>query len=383
MQILSIILNILLIRNLSLGDLGQLTIAKVYFQFMDFMHLGSRFTMDRYVPASNDKEGREITLFTMIISFVASLVFMIIVFFFVNNNFIILIFMISGFIFAQGTIYKAFFRAKEKTKEMIQVVLMNMFFPLAVQITAILFFNFKIYLISFIVSYTIGFILLIYYFKLIRVMPYLVFISKAKSFYRATGLLFATSIVIFLSFSIDKILLERYRGSEVLGEYSIILFIFATLMVIPGTLAELVFPKIIKKVTQTSKLIHWKEMSFIFFPTLLAVIVANLFMNFFIIKFTNYAYLLPYLHLISWAVLPYSFTSIMYYTFNALDQRKTILKINLIVLMVYIVYLSFLLDSNSENILRYFVWGRIVYGIILIALYMIFLKKHHMLLIRR
>ncbi len=144
-QILNVVLNIVLIRSLSLENLGQITLAKVYFQFMDFMHLGSRFTLDRFVPTANEENGKKLTVFAMTISFFTSFIFLFIVYFFMTTNTIVLIFMISGFIFAQETIYKAYFRAKEKTKEMIQVVLITMFFPLVAQIIAIAFFNFNIY----------------------------------------------------------------------------------------------------------------------------------------------------------------------------------------------------------------------------------------------
>ena len=373
-QILNVVLNIVLIRSLSLENLGQITLAKVYFQFMDFMHLGSRFTLDRFVPTANEENGKKLTVFAMTISFFTSFIFLFIVYFFMTSNTIVLIFMISGFIFAQGTIYKAYFRAKEKTKEMIQVVLITMFFPLVAQVVAISFFNFNIYLISFISSYVAGFLILVYHFKLIKIMPLSVLLNHIKTLYKATGLLFMTSLVVFFSSAIDKILLEHYRGSAILGEYSIILFVFATLMVIPGTLAELVFPKIIKKVIATKRIIYFKEMAFIFFPTLLAVIVANLVMNFFISKFTDYSYLLPYLHLISWGVLPYAFVSIMYNTLNALDKRKTILLINSFVLMIYVVCVCVVIYLNT-NILLYLVWTRIFYGILLVSVYLMVIYR--------
>ena len=367
MQILSIVLNILFIRNLSLENLGQITVAKVYFQFMDYMHLGSRFTMDRYIPISSGEEGKYITLVAMTISFLSSMVFIFIVYVFLNHSYIVLIFMVAGSIFAQGTIYKAYFRAVEKTKEMIWVIMITMFFPLVVQIIAILFFDFQIYLISFLISYIIGFIVLIYHFNLLKYIQYDLIIYNFKSYYKATGLLFGISLVIFLSFSIDKIMLQHYKGDEILGEYSIVLFVFATLLIIPGTLTELVFPRIIKKVTSSSKLFHIKETLFVLLPTLLAVIFANLLMNFFITKFTDYTYLLPYLHLVTWGVLPYAFTSIIYHTLNALDQRKKLLAINLILLIAYSIFIYIALQQN-DNIIQTLVVGKISYGILLLLM---------------
>jgi O-antigen/teichoic acid export membrane protein len=373
-QILNIVLNILLIRLLPLEQLGQITIAKVFFQFMDYTHLGSRFAMDRYVPTHTEEDGKKLTIFTMNISLFVSAFFIVLVYFFINNSFIVLIFMISGFLFAIGTIYKAYFRAREETNQMFFVILLSIFLPLIVQIITISFFDFNTFIFLFFISYITGFFLLVYKFRLIHLMTFSAFLDKAKSIYKAVSLLFLTSLILFLSFSIDKILLEHYKGSIVLGEYSIILFVFATLLIIPGTLAELVFPKIIKKVTATSKVIHLKEMAFIFFPTLLSIIMANLLMDYMIIRFTKYEYLLHYLHLVSWAVLPYAITSIMYHTLNALDQRKTLLYINFLVLLAYIGYLYFALLSLSGDILQEFIWGKIVYGILLVSFYVLYLK---------
>ena len=383
LQILNIVLNILLIRNLSLDALGQITLAKVYFQFMDYLHLGSRFVMDRYLPTSNEKEGKLITNIAVLVSFVLSVVAIIVVYFFFNNSWVVIIFMISGSIFAQGNIYKTYFRAKEKTKDMITIVLVMSLLPLLLQLITIVFFSFKIFVFSFLLSYTVAFIFLVYKFRLIRLMTFSSFIIKVKSIYDAAFLLFLTYLVAFFSFSIDKILLEKYKGSVVLGEYSIILFVFATLLIIPGTLAELVFPKIIQKVTSSSEIIHLKEMSFVFFSTLFSIIIANLFMDYFIIKFTNYSYLLHYLHLVSWAALPYALTSIMYHTLNALDQRKTIFKINFLVFLLYVGYLYYVFFSLNKDVLQELVWGRILYGILLVTLYVYSLKKYHENLILR
>ncbi len=370
-QALNVVLNILLIRFLSLEQLGQITIAKVFFQFMDYTHLGSRFAMDRYIPTHTKENGEKLTLLTMNISMFMSVLTIIVVYFFINNSATVLIFMISGFFYAIATIYKAYLRAREETREMFFVVLLSMLLPVIIQVVAIYFFDFKTFIVLYFISYLFGFLLLVYKFKLISLMSLAVLIKKTRDIYSASSLLFLTSLVLFLSFSIDKILLEHYRGSELLGEYSIILFVFATLLIIPGTLAELVFPKIIKKVTSSSELIHVKEMAFVFFPTLFSIVIANLFMDYFIIKFTDYSYLLNYLHLVSWATLPYAITSILYHTLNALDQRKTILKINFLVLLAYIGYLYILLFLSDGNIFTELVWGRIIYGIVLSILYVL------------
>jgi O-antigen/teichoic acid export membrane protein len=395
MQVLSIILNILLIRNLSLENLGQITLAKVYFQFMEYTHLGSRFAMDRFVPTHTEKAGKKITIFTMNISVIISIVTIGIVYLFINDDLIILVFMISGFAYTMASTYKAYFRAKEDTGKMLAVILTSIFFPLIIQVIVIYFFDFNTFVATFFASYMLGFVLLVYKFRLIQLMSATELIIKIKSLYKDISLLFLTSLVIFLSFSIDKILLENYKGKEALGEYSIIMFVFATLLVIPSTLNELIFPRIIKKITETSKLIHLKENLFMLLPTLLAIGLSNLVMDFFIIKFTAYSYLLSYLHLASWAVLPFAFTPIFYHTLNALDQRQTILKINALVMIIYIGYLYIILfysdismhfklggldftPYQSNDILQNFVWGRILYGILLIIFYIGYLMSYNL-----
>jgi len=371
LQVISIALNILLIRNLSLENLGQVSLAKVYFQFMDYLHLGTRFTMDRYLPTSNIDDSKLILNFTLLLSLLTSFIFIVIIYIFMDANWIIMMFMISGFVFAQGTIYKAYYRAKGKIKDMIYVVLLTTMLPLVVQLIAIIFYDFVTFLFSFFFSYVISFLLLIYKFKLITFISLSSFILKFKELYKASALLFINSLTVFLSFSVDKILVEHFKGVELLGEYSIILFVFATLLIIPGSLAELVFPKIIKNVIASKKIIHFKETAFIFLPTLLSVIVANILMDYFISTFTNYSYLLDYLHLITWSILPYAFISIMYHTLNALDLRKAIVNINLISLFFFITYLICVLYLSTD-ILQALVIGRILQGILLLSIYIIY-----------
>ncbi len=384
-QVLSIILNILLIRNLSLEQLGQVTLAKIYFQFMDYSHLGSRFAMDRYVPTMNNESAIKITNTVFLLSFCISIIIILIVYFFISSNIIVLIFMISGLFFSQVTIHKSFYRAKGAISSMIKIVLATLLMPLFAQVIAIKYFDFNIFIFIFFISYACAFAILYFKFRLIQILPLSEYVDRLTFLFRSSSLLFIISLVIFLSFSIDKIVLEKYRGVELLGEYSIVLFVFATLRIIPGTLSELVFPKIIKDVSSNSKVFFPKELAFVFFPTLIAIILANTFMDYFIAKFTDYSYLLNLMHIISWGVLPFAITSIYYHIFNALDLRFIILKINIIILIIYLIYLVTILIF-CNNILFFFSIGKLLYGILLIILYFLYLygyQKHKVLDVKK
>lgn len=51
----------------------------------------------------------------------------------------------------------------------------------------------------------------------------------------------------------DRFFIDYSNGREELGHYSIILFAFTALMIIPATVAELLFVKIIKQSCEAGK----------------------------------------------------------------------------------------------------------------------------------
>lgn len=55
-QFLNILFNLLLMKYLNSYQLGSLALAKTWQQFVDYSHLGARFSLDRYIPVAKEEE---------------------------------------------------------------------------------------------------------------------------------------------------------------------------------------------------------------------------------------------------------------------------------------------------------------------------------------
>jgi len=147
-QILNILLNLLLIRFLSLEQLGTITLAKVYFQFMDYTHLGMRMAIDRLAPIQNITENRLAVSIAFFITLSVSLIYITLIYLFVSNDIIILLFMFSGLFFALGNIFKSYYRAKQQFSNILMLTIILSLLPLIGQIFFLLLYGYKGFIYS-------------------------------------------------------------------------------------------------------------------------------------------------------------------------------------------------------------------------------------------
>ncbi|OXL29746.1 polysaccharide biosynthesis protein, partial [Enterobacter mori] len=160
--------------------------------------------------------------------------------------------------------------------------------------------------------------------------------NRLKFLFKPSLLLFLNAIFTFLYLVMDRFFIDGTGGRDQLGNFSVIIFAFSALMIIPSTCAELLFVKVIKQCSQTGRCLFIKECLIMFSVTLLGVIIANVVMKFFIENFTKYGYLIPELHLATLAVIPFAFTAIYYHVMNGLDLRKQMVAVSAAVCLILI-----------------------------------------------
>ena len=156
--------------------------------------------------------------------------------------------MFAGLSFALGNIFKAYYRAKQHFKKMFLMTIILALIPLIGQLIGLLLYGYTGFIYSTFFLYMVVFFLYIKYFNLLSYTKFNGIKYKVKSMFNIGGVLFISSLISFITFSIDKFLLEHFEGKEALGDYAIILFSFSMFLIIPSSLAELLFPKIIKNI---------------------------------------------------------------------------------------------------------------------------------------
>lgn len=377
-QLLNIALNLIFIQRLPPNILGDIAIAKVWMQAFDYTHLGTRFALDRFLPVTDSHDEKiSYLVIALAVSTTGTFLVYIASVFFGESNKIVFAFCIVGIILSLNNIMKAYLRGIGAIKRLNQFVLLLYLTPLCISVF-IAYWSFDGFLIFYPALFSLCLLTLITYFLLSG------FLSNIKVAYiyqnlfsvvKASKILFLNSVTLYLVFVIDRFFVDLTLGRELLGKYSVIMFVFATLFTVPSILTELIFPKIVHLVVKKNKLFFFKEIAFVFTGTLSAILIANLLIDVLIVYIPQYHDLKHLLIIASWGVLPFSITAIYHHVLNALDRRITLLSINIISLFLYAIILLF---CSFYLELDYFVYAKVIYGwlpVILISCYFYYSYK--------
>jgi len=377
-QFLNIIFNLLLMKYLTSYQLGSLTLAKTWQQFVDYSHLGARFSLDRYIPVAEEDEKKYLVAAVLLSTFVGSIIIFIIAMVFNKAEAIVSILTASGIFIALGNILKAYYRATNNLTEMLKLVFFNQLVPVLISIIVyFLTHDFKLYLVSLLFSY-LFFSLIVFYKEreLFHFLKYEKIKSVIKDIAKPSFLLFFNSLVVFLYLIMDRFFIDYSSGREQLGYYSVIIFVFSALMIIPATVAELLFVKIIKQSCESGKRFFIKETLITLGVTILGVIFANFCMGYFVIHYTSYGFLIDQMHIATLAVIPFALTAIYYHVMNGLDLRKQIIFVNFIVCFILFSYYVYPFLTNQEQELNYYLYAKLATGWMIVIGYLFFIIKN-------
>jgi len=363
-QFLNIIFNLLLMKYLSSYQLGSLTLARTWQQLVDYSHLGARFSLDRYIPVAEDEEKKYLVATVLFTTFLGSLFILLVAVVLNDADIVVSILTASGIFIAVGNIVKAYYRATNSLTKMLKLVFYNQLVPLLISIGLYFYtLDFNIYLISLIFSYLFfSFILFYRERELFHFIKYERIKKVIKEIALPSFLLFVNSLMIFLYLVMDRFFIDYSSGREELGHYSIILFAFTALMIIPATVAELLFVKIIKQSCGAGKRLFLRETLITLGITVLGVVVANFCMDYFVQRFTSYGFLTGKMHIATLAVIPFSLTAIYYHVMNGLDLRKEIVIVNLVVCIILALYYIYPLFFKQSYGLDYYLYAKVATG---------------------
>lgn len=374
-QFLNIIFNLLLMKYLSSYQLGSLTLARTWQQLVDYSHLGARFSLDRYIPVAEDEEKKYLVATVLFTTFLGSLFILLVAVVLNDADIVVSILTASGIFIAVGNIVKAYYRATNSLTKMLKLVFYNQLVPLLISIGLYFYtLDFNVYLISLIFSY-LFFSLILFYGEreLFHFIKYERIKKVIKEIALPSFLLFVNSLMIFLYLVMDRFFIDYSSGREELGYYSIILFAFTALMIIPATVAELLFVKIIKQSCEAGKRFFWKETFITLGITIVGVVAANFCMDYFVKSFTNYGFLTEQMHIATLAVIPFALTAIYYHVMNGLDLRKEIVLVNLSVCIILALYYIYPLFFKQNYGLDYYLYAKVATGWLVFLGYLFFI----------
>ncbi|EHX8371484.1 O108 family O-antigen flippase [Escherichia coli] len=376
-QFLNIFLSLVMMKYLTTAQLGDLTLARTWQQFVDYSHFGARFSLDRFIPLKKEREKKLLVTTVLLTNIIGALTILLIALFFNHSNLTVIILTLCGVFISISNIIKAYYRATNRIDEMLWLVLYSQFFPVLIPLVLyIITHNFDVYIYSSLGCYALAIIRLYRVEKGLKkfLIPKLL-LTRLKFLFKPSALLFLNAIFTFLYLVMDRFFIDDSGGREQLGNYSVIIFAFSALMIIPSTCAELLFVKVIRQCSQSGKRLFVKESLIMLVVTLSGVIIANVVMKFFIENFTKYGNLVSELHMATLAVIPFAFTAIYYHVMNGLDLRKQMVCVSGVVCLILMSYYCIPVFANVKFELEDYLYGKLATGWLVLLGYCYFISR--------
>lgn len=359
-QGMNVMLNLILIRYLTSSELGTVTLGKIFFQVADYLHLGTRYALDRYLPIKNNIRSIFYLNSVILLYFVISILYLSVVLIFWIDNLIYIFFAFSGVLFNLTNFVKIFYRSKQNYNLLNLTTMIIILLPIIIQLIGILLYQYIGFIYGFIIGYIASFYIT-YKFNNNLLKPigfkssFNIFNKKLR---KPGTLLFIDGVIVFLAFTIDKLFVKSYLGLEMLGSYTVVLFFITLNLILPSTISELLFPKIIKNAYE--KEIHKIILKYIIITFCLTIIFClfcfYLYPIFIPLVIPNYSYLINEILLSLLVMVPYAIIPFLYHYLNGLNKQKVILRINIISFTVYLISIFLFfeytnIDLSLENLI--------------------------------
>jgi O-antigen/teichoic acid export membrane protein len=367
-QVLGVIFNLLVIKILTLDELGKYNLAKGLSQFFLFAHLGLRYSLDRRLPKSSKLVGRRQLNSVLILNSLVSILLFVYIVFKYGLDWQYLSFSIGGALFSFFALIKIYYRGIGDIKTFMKANYISGLLPLVLSLVAVLLFGLKGLTVAYLLSCIILF--MSYYNVDTKFNTARLNIDYLKKMFLLGFPLLLSNVFVFLADTYDRFIIESYTDLKTLGEFSIITFVYTFTLIIPSTLLEAVFPEYIKNKNNNNglKKIIKKHLM------LGALLISLIFVGAFIFIpigfnwiFPQYNYLLDKMQIILFAFLPHIFIPICWSLLFANNKGKEIMISSAIAVIFYISLLNLVLSNGSS--LKYIILAKLSYSYI----YLIFL----------
>jgi O-antigen/teichoic acid export membrane protein len=367
-------------KYLSSFQMGSLALARTWQQLVDYAHLGTRYSLDRYIPVTQDEERLRLVASVLIFTAFSACIVFVVALISSANDVTVTSLTLCGVGISLGNIIKCYYRASNRINEMLRLVVKCQLIPVLIPLLIYLIdHSWSMYIYSSVICYLFTITNLLYQERTIfKVLDFNRFQFTLKSIMSSSLWLFINAIFIFLYLVMDRFFINHTLGRDALGEYSIITFAFTALMIIPSTCAELLFVKVIKESCTAGKIIFIKEVIIIFCVTMLGLIAANILMGYFINNYTSYGNLVGRMHIATLAVIPFTFTSIYYHVMNGLDFRKQLVVVNGTLCIGLAIYYILPLIISYQVSVDYYLYAKLTTGWLIVFGYVICIGYHQL-----
>ncbi len=344
--VFNLILNILTIKYLNSRDLGSVTLGKSIFQSFSFSHFGIRFGLDRHLPNSNSQLRRtEIFGIAYFSSMFFSLVFVIFWFFYTFDDFwFYCTFYFSGFLNTLIMIYRVFYRAENVKSKFINISLIVNLLPIVFQIIGLFIWGILGLIIGGFFGHLICFLIVKNQYGLKIEFRKIRGLIILKRLFNSGIVLFVSAGVTFFSTIGDRFFIEGYWGLEVLGVFSVIMFVFSVFNIFAVNYTEMIMNKIVQ--TRSFRYVFIEGLKLTLIICIFVLISYFLLPSFVKLIIPQYVSYTAQMKDILIGAIPFSCLPIFNHYLHSIDKRKILLVINIFCTSIYFILLFIILKEK-------------------------------------
>jgi len=274
--LLGIILYLLYIKALNPIEIGLIAISRTWGQLFDYLHLGTRFSIDRYSPIRSSSFSTSLLLLTVTLTLLIGANFIAILYFAKQEETAFFSIIISSVVLALSNCFKAHFRALGKVEDLLLNGFMLQFLPLTINL--VMFWVkpeieiLRFYCVPYLIAFFIWFACYRKIFLVTRPMSKMM--SAGKYVYKHASSQFLYAAVTLFNITADRFYIDFKLGREMLGIYSIQLFVCGALSFLPATLSELKIREIMRNYSASPSLPSSRVILFVASPTIFFLVIA-------------------------------------------------------------------------------------------------------------
>jgi O-antigen/teichoic acid export membrane protein len=381
-QVLNLVFSVLVIKLLSLPDIGKYNLAKGLSNGFQYASLSFRQAMDRRLPRSSEKVGASQLAVVILINTVISVLFLIAILVYYRFDLVFAIYCSGGLLFSVFSLYKIFYRGTGQLATFIQANIVVGVLSVVLPLTGVLLYGLTGLAIGYFLSCAAAVMYGRKYFgefkKIVFHKPYI------RKLFLAGLPLYLSSLFVFFGDYLDRFLIDSYINRSTVGEFSIVMLLYSVMILIPSSILEMTYPEYIrnKQYSKRLKQIIGRHLKINVISVGVAVggVLAALpyVFRFF---FPSYLYLLPYCYIICAAVVPYTIIPVLWSLLFSFDKGYSILRSSGFALFVYLLILGVMLENGTS--FRTIIWLKVMFPYIYLCglLYYVIRFKLHKILI--
>lgn len=384
-QALNLVFSVIVIRLLSLPDLGKYNLAKGLALGFQYASLSFRYGLDRRLPRTSETVGASQLTTVIFINTVIAGLFLLCILFLYRFDLVFALYCTGGLVFSVFSLYKIFFRGTGQLKAFVQSNLVAGLSTILLPLAGLwwngltgLAAGYFIACIVTTIAYGKKYFSLFSKIRFHR--PYL-----QKLFF--VGLpLYISSLFVFCSDYLDRFMIDFFLNRETVGEFSIVMLLYSVMILVPSSILEMTYPDYIRKKGSASALKqiigrHLK-INLVAVGLVVAGVVIALPLVFEML-FPRYLYLVPYCYTICLAVIPSVVIPVLWSLLFSFDKGYSILWSSGIALTAYLIVLLILLMKKAPFGLL--IWSKVMFSYLYLAglLFYIIRFKLHKILVRR